>query len=73
MNKIIACLFVFLTSLIQASAQTEGVEMAFDMRSSGKIYVVVAVLAVIFVGLASMLVYLDRRVSKLEKQNQKQA
>jgi hydrogenase-4 membrane subunit HyfE len=42
-------------------------EMAFDMRSSGKIYVVVAVLAVIFIGLFIHLILLDRRISRLEK------
>lgn len=50
-------------------AQTStSVEMADELRNSGKIYVVVAVIAVIFLGIATYLIYLDRRLSKLEKE-----
>lgn len=41
--------------------------MATDFRSSGKIYVVIAVLAVILIGLAIYLFTIDRKVTKLEK------
>tara|TARA_Y100000385_G_scaffold147312_1_gene152890 strand:- start:581 stop:739 length:159 start_codon:yes stop_codon:yes gene_type:complete len=44
-----------------------NVEMADIMRSNGKIYVVVAVLAVIFIGLMGYLYRIDQRVKKLEK------
>lgn len=44
--------------------------MASGLRSSGKIYVVVAVLAVLFIGLAVYLFTLDKRLTKLEKQRQ---
>jgi len=44
-----------------------GVEMATELRSSGKIYVVVAVLAVIFAGLAFYLFSIDNRLKKIEK------
>jgi CcmD family protein len=50
----------------------EKVEMADGLRSNGKIYVVVAVLAVIFIGLLLFLINIDRKVSRLEKENQKQ-
>lgn len=43
--------------------------MATGLRSSGKIYVVVLVLAVLFVGLAIYLFSIDRKVSKLEKEH----
>ena len=50
----------------------EKVEMADGMRSSGKIYVVVAVLAIAFIGLLLFLISIDRKVSRLEKkENQK--
>ena len=62
--------------LLFAAAQSvhaqEKVEMADGMRSNGKIYVVVAVLAVIFIGLLLFLIRIDRKVSRLEKENQKQ-
>ena len=38
------------------------------MRSIGKIYVVVAVIVAIFLGLVAFLVYLDRRLTKIENQ-----
>jgi CcmD family protein len=50
-----------------AQAETD---MADAMRSNGKIYVVVTVLATIFAGIFVYLVYLDRKISRLEKENQ---
>ncbi len=47
-----------------------SVEMADVMRSNGKIYVVLAVVLVIFIGLALYLIRLDIKISKIEK-NQK--
>jgi CcmD family protein len=41
--------------------------MADVMRSNGKIYVVVAVIAMIFVGLMVYLYRIDQRVNKLEE------
>lgn len=43
-------------------------EMAEGMRNNGKIYVVVMVLATIFAGIFAYLVFLDRKISKLEKE-----
>jgi uncharacterized integral membrane protein len=37
-------------------------------RSSGKIYVVVAVIGIIFVGIIAFLIWLETRLSRLEKQ-----
>jgi CcmD family protein len=44
--------------------------MADAMRSSGKIYVVVGVIAIIFVGIAIYLFSIDRKLTKLEKEQQ---
>lgn len=38
------------------------------MRSTGKIYVVVAVIAAIFLGIVLFLIFLDRKLTKLENQ-----
>ena len=57
-------LLITLTGL----AQEAPVEMADTMRANGKIYVVVAVLATVFVGIVVYLVMLDRKVTRLEKQ-----
>lgn len=42
--------------------------MADEMRSNGKIYVVVAVLTTIFIGIILYLIRLDRKLTKLEKE-----
>lgn len=57
----------FFISVATAGAQTAEPEMADAMRSNGKIYIVVLVLATIFAGIITMLVRLDRKISKLEK------
>ncbi len=44
------------------------VEMADAFRADGKIYVVITVLGIIFACLTLYLVYLDRRIKKLESQ-----
>lgn len=52
---------------IAASAQTPMDDFFY---SSGKIYVVIAVLVIIFMGLAFYLFRLDRKITKLEKKNE---
>ena len=59
-------IFILLLAGI-CQAQTEKVDMADAMRSNGKIYVVVAVLATILLGIVLYLVRLDRKIKKLEK------
>jgi uncharacterized membrane protein YqgA involved in biofilm formation len=54
-------------SLFATSSVGQSVEMADTMRSEGKIYVVVAILLVIFGGLIGYLVVLDRKVTRIEK------
>ena len=38
------------------------------MRSIGKMYVVVAVIVAVFIGIVVFLIYLDRKLTKLENQ-----
>lgn len=57
-----------LAFLFMAGARAQsGIEMADRMRSNGKIYVVVAVIGIIFLGITAYLISLDRRIGKLEK------
>ena len=66
-KKITAFKLLLLTAL-SSLAQTSGqVEMADAMHESGKIYVVVAVLSVVFIGIVIFLVTIERKVSRLEK------
>jgi CcmD family protein len=63
-------LLLMLLSITSVFAQADqSVDMADTLRSSGKIYVVVAVIAVIFIGLAIYLFSIDRRLKKIEKEN----
>lgn len=59
---------LLLLALMPFLSLAQEVEMADTMRSNGKIYVVVGVIAIIFVGLLVYMVMLDRRLSKLEKE-----
>ena len=45
----------------------QEVEMAAELQSSGKIYVVVAVLVVIFISIVIYLISIDRKISKMER------
>ena len=40
---------------------------AYDMRSNGKIYVVVLVVLIILIGLILYVVRIDRRISRMER------
>ncbi len=47
----------------------QQVEMADFMRQEGKIWVVVGVILILFIGIISFLISLDRKITKLEKNN----
>ena len=64
MKKICSLLLLYLISF---QAFSQEAEMADTMRSEGKIYVVVAILAVILIGLITYLVSIDRKATRLEK------
>ena len=55
-------------ALMPGLAMAQDVEMADMLHENGKIYVVVGVIAIIFVGLVVYLITLDRRLTKLEKE-----
>ncbi|ARS38789.1 CcmD family protein [Sphingobacteriaceae bacterium GW460-11-11-14-LB5] len=55
---------------LQLFAQDNGVEMADSLRSNGKIYVVVICIVIILVGLLAYLFSIDKRLKKIEKENQ---
>ena len=60
-------LLISTLSFAQETAAGEKVQMAEGLRSSGKIYVVVAVLLTILAGIILYLVRLDKKISRLEK------
>jgi len=67
-KKIAALLATIFLSLI-TFAQDKKTEMADLMKENGRIYVVVAVLLTILVGLILYMVRLDKKISRLEKEN----
>ena len=60
---------VMLLTTLNLFAQNNGVEMADALRNNGKIYVVVAVILIILVGLLIYLFALDKRLKMLEKKS----
>ncbi|MGB1206811.1 MAG: CcmD family protein [Chitinophagales bacterium] len=58
-------IFFFSTAIAQNSAN--AVEMADGLRQSGKIYVVVATLVIIFLGILAFLFLLEKQVKSLEE------
>lgn len=61
--RVLFSLIFALLFALPAQAQ----DMADTLRSNGKIYVVVLVLATIFAGIIAFLIYLDRKVSRIER------
>lgn len=57
--------FLFFTLFVNA----QEAEMADAMKANGKIYVVIAVMLTILAGLILYLIRLDRKISKLERNN----
>ncbi len=59
---------VWLMAFLPFSGFAQDIEMADMLHENGKIYVVVGVIAIIFVGLVVYLVSIDRRLTKMEKE-----
>ena len=62
MKYLLTLLSICLSGILTA----QEIEMADQMRESGKIYVVVGVLLIILIGLLVYLVSIDRKLKKLE-------
>lgn len=58
---------LFLHIPLIAQDASRKVDMADTFRSNGKIYVVVAVLVTIFLGIIIYLIRLDKKITALEK------
>ena len=69
MKRFFVLFCLVLCNIVVFAQQPNNVEMADTLRSSGKIYVVIATIAIIFIGLAIYLFTIDRRLKKIEKGN----
>ncbi|WP_229235902.1 CcmD family protein [Dyadobacter tibetensis] len=69
MKDICKVLVILVLSTAGAYAQTEGstVTMADQMRADGKIWVVVGVIAIVFLGIVVNLFRLEMKVRRMEK------
>lgn len=67
-RKFFFSLVTLLLFAVSVFSQSQEVPMADGMRAEGKIYVVVAIVLVILFGLMGYLVFIDRKVTKLEKE-----
>ncbi|MBE7170918.1 MAG: hypothetical protein INR73_10030 [Williamsia sp.] len=66
------CLLVSTVCLAQTGSDAdEKPQMATGLRADGKIWVVVAVVVTILAGIVFYLIYLDKKVSRLEKESQR--
>ena len=70
MKKIFSLIITLLVCMVMwAQDGNQKVQMADTMRSNGRIYVVVAVVLIILIGLILYVARIDRKISKLEKEN----
>ena len=69
-NLFVRFLFIAAGIFLSSAAFAQQVEMADSMRSNGKIYVVVAVCLTILIGLFIYVFLLDKKISRLEKNNE---
>ena len=64
MKNLIGLCLLLLTPL---ASFAQDVEMADSFRSEGKIYVVVAIVLIVLLGLFAYLFLLDKKITRLEK------
>jgi CcmD family protein len=65
----IFALFFFQFAYAEGNSPEKAVEMADTFRSDGKIYVVVATIGIILVGVFLYLIRLDGKITKIENEN----
>jgi CcmD family protein len=68
MKKLTFLLLLLLSFSTVFAQTTQAVDMDDALRSSGKIYVVVTTIAIVFTGLAIYLFSIDRRLKKIERE-----
>lgn len=72
MNRKVLGIVLLLASFFgKSQTDTNKPQMADELRQNGKIYVVISVIGIIFLALVSFLVYIERRVKKLEDKTNK--
>jgi heme/copper-type cytochrome/quinol oxidase subunit 2 len=70
MNKKVLGILLICISLLSQAQELMSVsepQMADRLREDGKIYVVISVIAIIFLSLVAFLVYIERKVKRIEE------
>ena len=70
-NILLAFFTLISLNLLAQQAVIEPVTMADQLRADGKIWVVVAVIGVVFAGIIAFLISMERKIVELEKQIKK--
>lgn len=68
LKKIFFFFSVFISTITVCHAQDE-IAMADSFRADGKIYVVIGVICILFIVLFGYLIFIDRSLTKKEKEN----
>ena len=66
---LLAACFTGAIAKAQANTGDKQVEMADKLRADGKIYVVIAVLVIILLGIILYVARLDKKITRLEKES----
>ena len=61
--------FLFLFTGLYAQDTAGNVEAPTGLRADGKIYVVIAVVLTLLIGFVIYMISLDRKITRIEKQN----
>jgi heme/copper-type cytochrome/quinol oxidase subunit 2 len=74
-KKILGLLLICVSLFSQAQQMilSEEPQMADTFREEGKIYVVIAVIAIVFLSLIAFLIYIERKLKKIESRMNEQA
>ncbi|MBK7099032.1 MAG: CcmD family protein [Sphingobacteriales bacterium] len=59
--------YLLFSLLVPVFANAQGLDNL--LRSNGRIYVVIGVILIIFIGIILYLIRIERKINKLEKQN----
>lgn len=54
-------------AVTESDYSNSSVDMADLMRSNGKIYIVVGIIVIIFIGIVAYLIYTERKLTRIEK------
>lgn len=67
-SMLMSLVLLIMSSLPTLAQSSNEIAMADAFRAEGKIYIVVAVILLIFAGLVVYMVRIDRKVKRLEKE-----